>query len=83
MEFGPLCRSELGRKHACSVLAVTEKMRKMLVLLNLHFDPIHSLISKYLLNFMVGTEVLNVAVLVAFFFVSSTVNRKPSKYTLL
>lgn len=32
---------------------------------------------------MVGTEVLNVAALAAFFFVSSTVNRKPGKYTFL
>lgn len=53
------------------------------VLLNCHFDTIRSLISKYLFNFMIGTEVLNVAVLVAFFFISSTVNRKLGKYTLL
>ena len=59
------------------------KSAEMLALLDLHFDPTYSLISKYFFSFMVGTEVLNVAVLVAFFFLSSTVNRKPGKYTLL
>lgn len=51
----------------------------MFMLLNLHFGPVLSklLISKYLFNFMIGTEVFHVAVLAASFFIYSIVIESP------
>lgn len=84
LEFGPL-KVRIRQKACLYCPGSCSKNAPMFMLLNLYFYPVHSklLISKYLFNFMVCTEVFLVAGLAASFFICSTVNRKPGKCTLL